>query len=68
MRRKDGKLILRTSYSILQDNFFNAIRSAGYTDVERGEHGSTEEHLSVTHFKLEREKKRLTHLKQKVEK
>ena len=62
MRRKDGKPILRTSYSILQDNFFNAIRSAGYTDVERGERGSTEEHLSVTQFKVMREQERLEQL------
>ena len=33
--------------------------AAGYTDVERGERGSTEEHLTVTQFKVEQEKKRL---------
>ena len=35
--------------SILQDNFFNFMR-AGY-DIERGERGSTEEHLTVAQFK-----------------
>ena len=31
----------------------------GYTDVERGERGSTEEHLTVTQFKVQREQERL---------
>ena len=30
-----------------------------YTDVERGERGSTEEHLTVTQFKVQREQERL---------
>ena len=47
-----GKPILRKSYSVLQDDFYNAMRTAGYTDVERGERGSTEEHLTVTQFKI----------------
>ena len=35
------------------------MRTAGYTDVERGERGSTEEHLTVTQFKVQREQERL---------
>ena len=35
------------------------MRNAGYTDVERGERGSTEEHLTVTQFKVQREQERL---------
>ena len=31
----------------------------GYTDVERGERGSTEEHLTVTQFKVQAERQRL---------
>ena len=31
------------------------MRAAGYGDVERGERGSTEEHLTVTHFKVQAE-------------
>ena len=54
-----GKKVLRTSYSVLQDDFFNYMRNAGYTDVERGERGSTEEHLTVTQFKVQREQERL---------
>ena len=47
-----GKKILKSSYSVLQDDFFNFMRAAGYDDVERGERGSTEEHLTVTQFKV----------------
>lgn len=54
-----GKKILRSSYSVLQDDFFNFMRAAGYTDVERGERGSTEEHLTVTQFKVAQEQQRL---------
>ena len=39
--------------------FFNFMRNAGYTDVERGECGSTEEHLTVTQFKVQAEQQRL---------
>ena len=54
-----GKPILKKSYSVLQDDFFSAMRVAGYTDVERGERGSTEEHLTVTQFKVQAEQERL---------
>ena len=54
-----GKKVLRASYSVLQDDFFNYMKAAGYTDVERGERGSTEEHLTVTQFKVAQEKQRL---------
>ena len=54
-----GKKILKSSYSVLQDDFFNFMRNVGYTDVERGERGSTEEHLTVTQFKVQAEQQRL---------
>jgi len=57
--QKNGKPVLKKSYSILQDDFFNYMHNAGYTDVERGERGSTEEHLTVTQFKVQREQERL---------
>ena len=66
--QKNGKPVLRKSYSVLQDDFFNAMRAAGYTDVERGERGSTEEHLTVAQFKTEREHQRLAALEHQVEK
>ena len=59
MLNTKGKKILKSSYSVLQDDFFNFMRAAGYTDVERGERGSTEEHLTVTQFKVQAEQQRL---------
>jgi len=64
----NGKPILRKSYSILQDDYFYAMRTAGYTDVERGERGSTEEHLTVTQFKVKAEQERLEVLEVQTEK
>lgn len=57
-----GKPVLKKSYSVLQDNFFQYMREAGYDDVERGERGSSEEHLTVTQFKVQQEQARLAEL------
>ena len=57
-----GKPVLKKSYSVLQDDFFQAMRNVGYDDLERGERGSSEEHLTVTQFKVERERERLAQL------
>ena len=57
-----GKPVLKKSYSVLQDNFFQYMRDAGYDDVERGERGSSEEHLTVTQFKVQQEQARLAEL------
>ena len=65
--QNNGKPVLKKSYSILQDDYFNAMREAGYTDVERGERGSTEEHLTVTQFKVEREQERLANLTEQTQ-
>ena len=62
-----GKKVLRASYSVLQDDFFHYMRNAGYTDVERGERGSTEEHLTVTQFKVQREQERLDTLTAQID-
>ena len=67
LRSKAGKPVLKKSYSVLQDDFFQDMRSAGYTDVERGERGSSEEHLTVTHFKVEREQERLADLTEQTQ-
>ena len=65
--QKNGKPALKKSYSVLQDNFFNFMRAAGYTDIERGERGSTEEHLTVTQFKVQREQERLGSLSAQID-
>ena len=64
--QKNGKPVLKKSYSVLQDDFFNYMHNAGYTDVERGERGSTEEHLTVTQFKVQREQERLDSLTSQI--
>ena len=67
LRSKSGKPVLKKSYSVLQDDFFHYMRAAGYTDVERGERGSSEEHLTVTQFKVEREQERLAGLTEQTQ-
>ena len=42
------------------------MRAAGYDDVERGERGSTEEHLTVTQFKVQAERQRLEEMTAQV--
>ena len=66
--QKNGKPVLKKSYSILQDDFYNYMRNAGYDDVERGERGSSEEHLTVTQFKVMKETEKLEALEEKYEK
>lgn len=66
--QKNGKPVLKKSYSVLQDDFFNLMRNAGYDDVERGERGSSEEHLTVTQFKVMKETEKLEALEEKYEK
>lgn len=59
-----GKPILKKSYSVLQDDFFRYMKDAGYDDIERG---SSEEHLTVTQFKVQQEQERLVCLAEKAE-
>lgn len=66
--QKNGKPVLKKSYSVLQDDLFNFMHNAGYDDVERGERGSSEEHLTVTQFKVMKETEKLEALEEKYEK
>lgn len=59
MLNAKGKTVLKSSYSVLQDDFFRFMHSSGYEDIERGERGSTEGHLTVTQFKVHAEQRRL---------
>jgi archaellum component FlaC len=54
--RKDGKPKLIPSYSLLQDKFFEHMSAAGFKDFERGERGSTAEHLTVLDYKIQQDK------------
>lgn len=66
--QKNGKPVLKKSYSVLQDDFYEYMQNAGYDDVERGERGSTEEHLTVTQFKVQKESEHLENLQTQIEK
>ena len=67
LQTKKGKPVLKPSYSVLQDDFYNTMIAAGYTDLQRGERGSTEDHLTVTQFKVEQEQQRLETLTEKLQ-
>lgn len=64
--REDGKPILISSYSLLQDRFFEHMQAAGFRDFERGQRKSTAEHLSVLEYKAEKEAKKALSLQKKV--
>ena len=48
--------------------FFNAMQAAGYSDIQRGGRGSSEEHLTVTRFKVMKEQERLEELMAQIAK
>ena len=56
---ENGHTLIIKSYSLLQDRFFEHMRDAGFVDFERGERGSTAQHLSVTEFKVKKEREML---------
>ncbi|MDL2273258.1 plasmid recombination protein [Oscillospiraceae bacterium OttesenSCG-928-G22] len=62
----NGKPRLIPSYSLLQDRFFGHMRDAGFTDIERGERGSTLEHLTVLEYKVQQEQGRVDGLAETV--
>ena len=57
-RNAKGKTILVNSYSLLQDHFFQHMRDSGFMGFERGERGSTAEHLNVLEYKAQQEANR----------
>ncbi|HFH9925016.1 TPA: plasmid recombination protein [Streptococcus suis] len=65
---ENGKERLVYSYSLLQDRYYEHMQAAGFTDFERGERGSTAEHLDVLEYKNKQEEKRAAALGKDVEK
>jgi hypothetical protein len=65
---RDGKTIILNSYSLLQDRFYDGMVAAGFDGFERGERGSTKEHLDVLDYKIQQDEKRLDALDKEVEK
>lgn len=66
VRNENGKTVFRKSYSVLQDKLFEHLTAAGFTGFERGELGSTAEHLEGLDFQIEKDKERLAQTEQKV--
>jgi len=58
----DGKQRLVYSYSLLQDHFYEHMKDAGFVGFERGERGSTTEHLSVLDYKIQQDEARVSAL------
>ncbi len=54
------------AYSLLQDRFFEHMRAAGYDGFERGERGSTTEHLETLDYKIQQNKARAAALEQQA--
>ena len=63
---KNGKPILIPSYSVLQDKFYEHMAAAGFEGFERGERGSTAEHLTVIEYKSEKAAERLAKTEERI--
>ncbi len=66
VRNEKGKAVLVNSYSLLQDRFHEHMRAAGFTDFERGERGSTAQHLDTLEYKIQQDKERAAALGEQV--
>ena len=62
MLKKNGKPRLVSSYSLLQTQFFEHMRQAGFTDFERGIQGSDAEHLEVLEYKVQKDRQTVAEL------
>jgi len=67
IRTEDGKAVLIPSYSLLQDRFFEHMRTAGFKDFERGVRGSTTRHLSVLDYKIQQDNVKLAQIEKQLE-
>ena len=64
--RANGKPKYRPSYSILQDEFIDHMREAGYRDFDRGALGSTAEHLTSLQFQIQKDRERLSKISEET--
>ena len=65
--RKNGKPMFRASYSILQDELFHYMTEQGFKGFQRGEYGSTAEHLTSLQYKIKQDKVRLEKLQKRIQ-
>lgn len=61
-----GKPVYHSSYSILQDKFYEHMQVAGYKGFTRGERGSTAENLTSLEYKIKQDEKRLYDLQERI--
>ncbi len=66
--RKNGKPMFRASYSILQDELFEHMTQQGFKGFQRGEYGSTAEHLTSLQYQIKQDKQRLEKLEERIQK
>jgi len=66
--RKNGKPMFRASYSILQDELFNHMTEKRFKGFQRGEYGSTAEHLTSLQYQIKQDTQRLDKLQQRIQK
>lgn len=65
--RKNGKPMFRASYSILQDELFNHMTQKGFEGFQRGQYGSTAEHLTSLQYQIQQDKQRLEALQERIQ-
>ena len=64
--RANGKPKYRPSYSILQDEFIDHMREAGYRDFYRGALRSTAEHLTSLQYQIKKDRERLSEISEET--
>ena len=65
--RSNGKPKFIKSYSILQDELFEHMQEAGFRDFERGERGSTAQHLSSLQYQYQKDLERKAELEKMIQ-
>jgi len=65
---RNGKFYTVNSYSLLQDRYHNHMKEMGFDGFERGERGSTTEHLEVLEYKIQQDTKRHDEITKQIEK
>ena len=65
--RKNGKPMFRASYSILQNELFNYMTEREFKGFQRGEYGSTAEHLTSLQYQIKQDKERLEKLQKRIQ-
>lgn len=65
--RRNGKPKFRPSYSILQDELFTHMQEHGFTGFQRGEMGSTSEHLTSLQYQIQKDRQRLADIQERIQ-